>query len=158
MFFFLIKETLNRNERNSYCRKWRCHKYDLKFPDKNYWITSSSRFIFISRNNVSRGVHVLDTFSEIFLIPFLRNHEVLRCQKNIYRELRGFFYMILILFWIFETIFDFYGHLHQQIWRQKWPWGPPLQCKKWPHHEKMSIFQSLSYFHHNVTAGKETSY
>ena len=36
--------------------------------------------------------------------------------------------------------------------------GAPLQSEKWPHGEKMSIFQSLLYFHHNVTTGKETSY
>ena len=38
------------------------------------------------------------------------------------------------------------------------PLGAPLQGEKWPHGEKMSIFQSLSYFHHNVTTGEETSY
>ena len=36
--------------------------------------------------------------------------------------------------------------------------GAPLQSEKWPHSEKMSIFQSVSYFHHNVTTEKETSY
>ena len=36
--------------------------------------------------------------------------------------------------------------------------GTPLHSEKWPHSEKKSIFQSLPYFHHNVTTGKETSY
>ena len=36
--------------------------------------------------------------------------------------------------------------------------GSSLTREKWPHREKMSIFQSLLYFHHNVTTGKETSY
>ena len=38
------------------------------------------------------------------------------------------------------------------------PLGAPLQGENRPHSEKMSIFQSLPYFHHNVTTGKETSY
>ena len=38
------------------------------------------------------------------------------------------------------------------------PLGAPLQSEKWPHGEKMSIFQTLLYFHHNVTTGKGTSY
>ena len=38
------------------------------------------------------------------------------------------------------------------------PLGAPLQSENWPHDEKMSIFQSLLYFYHNITAGKETSY
>ena len=34
----------------------------------------------------------------------------------------------------------------------------PAQGQKLHHSEKMSIFQSLLYFHHNVTTGKGTSY
>ena len=34
----------------------------------------------------------------------------------------------------------------------------PAQGQKLHHSEKTSIFQSLPYFHHNVTTGKGTSY
>ena len=74
--------------------------------------------------------------------------------KNIYRELLTLFFFLRRFSIFVGTCINRFDVKNDYVTSL----GPSLQSEKWLHGEKMSIFQSLLYFHHNVTTGKETSY